>query len=150
MEVTPAPALPFVHHEALLIASWPPLPGHVLDAGRQPVSVVVPSVPLKLYLRPNVSIRSLRCTLKCLLFVEHNATSSAVGEPSLQLCNARWDRTGSTSTARRRRSEALRFANNGVGRALLELGTVANGGSVHSCNSASKCKSRELHGVVGV
>ena len=50
MLVAPAPAFPFVHHEAWLIASWPPLPGHLLEAGRQPVSVAVPSEPLKLNL----------------------------------------------------------------------------------------------------
>jgi len=64
MEVAPAPALPLVHlsifsikylklkkstnQEAWLIASCPPLPGHLLEAGRQPVSVTVPSLPMKL------------------------------------------------------------------------------------------------------
>lgn len=48
MFVEPAPALPLVHQLAWLMASWPPFPGHLFEAGRQPVSVTWPSVPLKL------------------------------------------------------------------------------------------------------
>lgn len=56
----PVPALPLVHQEAMLMASWPPLPGHLLDAGLQPFALVVPSVPLKLY---SLSMTMQRATL---------------------------------------------------------------------------------------
>lgn len=45
MEVEPVPALPLSHQLAWLMASWPPLPGHLLEAGRQPFSLTVPSEP---------------------------------------------------------------------------------------------------------
>jgi hypothetical protein len=66
MVLTPAPALPFVHllvlalmqratllsayHDAWSMASCPPAPGHLFEAGRQPFSEAVPSLPMKLYL----------------------------------------------------------------------------------------------------
>jgi hypothetical protein len=135
-----------VHHEALLIASWPPAPGHVLEAGLQPVSVVVPSVPLKLYLKINcwcfpTTLRGEECSL----LVKHDATSSAVCEPSLQLRHAGRDRTGSASTSSCASCEAHRRANHSIDSALSELRTVAKDGSIGGSNSAPDCKGRELH-----
>lgn len=76
MVVEPAPAFPFVHHEAWLMASCPPFPGHVLDAGRQPFSVTVPSVPLKL--------NSLSRTMQRAVLSESQVLSSAVEEGTAQ------------------------------------------------------------------
>src|SRR5690242_18987026 len=109
------------------MASWPPLPGHLLDAGRQPVSVVVPSVSLKLYLEI-LNKDNRRCCKGHLLLVKHNAPSGTICKPSLQLRDAGWDRSGSTSTS------------SGPGREAFWLADY--GGSVHSGDSStSECKS---------
>lgn len=79
------------------------------------------------------------------LLIEHNATSSAVGKPSLQLRNAGWDCASGTSTSSSACSEALWLANNSVGSSLLKLRTVANSSSVGSSECATECKSRESH-----
>lgn len=83
MDFTPAPAFPLVHHEAPLMASCPPAPGHLLEAGRQPASVTFPSEPMKLYLEHTLDSELKGCREVVLLLVDENDTRSRVGKPSL-------------------------------------------------------------------
>jgi hypothetical protein len=77
----PIPAFPLSHQLAELMASWPPLPGHVLDAGRQPVAVVVPSVPLKLNSRSRTIQRAVLSLSQVFSWATEEGTTHAALPP---------------------------------------------------------------------
>jgi hypothetical protein len=77
----PVPAFPLSHQLAELMASWPPLPGHVLDAGRQPVAVVVPSVPLKLNSRSRTIQRAVLSLSQVFSWATEEGTTHAALPP---------------------------------------------------------------------
>ena len=101
-----------LHQFAPFIASWPPFPGQVLLEGRQPASVILPSLPMKLNLKlcqyQYLFMRSLHLHL---LMVEHDNSRLIIRKESFQFPQvARIDWLRGT-TAGCRSSKTCRFSN---------------------------------------